>query len=44
MERLGAEGIETTVDLEAGADLYVALRHKWQPLLTTLSNYLGIDL
>ncbi|NHC33393.1 potassium channel family protein [Scytonema millei] len=44
LERLSAEGIETTTDREAGADLYVALRRKWQPLLTTLSNYLVVDL
>ena len=44
VERLSAEGIETVVDIEAGVDLYVALRRKWQPLLTTLSNYLAIDL
>ena len=44
VERLSAEGIETTTDREVGADLYVAMRRKWQPLLTTLSNYLAVDL
>ncbi|PSM49479.1 Ion transport 2 domain protein [Chroococcidiopsis sp. CCALA 051] len=44
VERLSAEGIETATDREAGEELYVALRRKWQPLLTTLSNYLAVDL
>ena len=44
LERLSAEGIETATNPEAGADLYVSLRRKWQPLLTTLSNYLAVDL
>lgn len=44
VERLSAEGIETATDREAGADLYVALRRQWQPLLTTLSKYLAVDL
>jgi Ion channel len=44
IERLRAEGIETTADVEAGADLYVALRRKWQPILTTLSRYVAVDL
>jgi len=44
VERLNAEGIETAADREAGVDLYVALRQKWQPHLTTLSNYLAVDL
>jgi Ion channel len=44
IERLSAEGIETAADVEAGADLYVSLRRKWQPILTTLSNYLAVDL
>jgi hypothetical protein len=44
IERLRTEGVETAVDLEAGADLYVTLRRKWQPTLTVLSNYVAIDL
>lgn len=44
VDRLNAEGIETAADLEAGADLYVALRRKWQPLLTTFSTYIAVDL
>ena len=44
IERLRSEGIETAVDLEAGADLYVTLRRKWQPILTNLSNYVAVDM
>ncbi|MFN6560821.1 MAG: potassium channel family protein [Nostoc sp. ChiSLP01] len=35
------EGIETTVDLEYGASMYVSLRRKWNPILVGLTNYMG---
>lgn len=41
--RLQAEGIETAVDLEAGADLYISLRHQWGGYLTLLTNYLAYE-
>lgn len=41
VERLRAEGIETTTDLEAGADLYISLRCKWEPLLSALTSYMA---
>lgn len=43
VERLRAEGIETATDLEAGADLYISLRRKWEPLLSELASYMAYE-
>lgn len=43
VEQLRAEGIETALNLEAGADLYISLRRKWGPLVMALAEYLGYD-
>lgn len=40
---LAAEGITTVADLKAGADLYVALRHQWNPNLIALARYLEYE-
>ncbi|AFZ32271.1 Ion transport 2 domain protein [Gloeocapsa sp. PCC 7428] len=40
---LAAQGIATTPDLEAGADLYVALRRHWNPKLMALASYLEYE-
>lgn len=41
VERLKAEGIETAADLEAGANLYISLRRKWEPYLAVLIDYMA---
>ncbi len=41
VERLRAEGIETAADLEAGANLYISLRRKWEPCLAVLIDYMA---
>lgn len=43
IERLQQEGIETNPDLEAGVELYLSLRHQWQPYLCKLINYMEYD-
>ena len=41
VERLRAARIETTPDLEAGADLYIALRRKWNPYVVAFAEYMA---
>lgn len=41
--RLQSEGIETAVDLEAGANSYISLRYQWGGYLTLLTNYLAYE-
>ncbi|MBD2433496.1 MULTISPECIES: potassium channel family protein [Fischerella] len=43
VEKLRGEGIETAIDLETGACLYISLRRKWNPYLTRLANYMGYN-
>lgn len=43
VERLQAEGIETVIDLEAGAEKYLSLRRTWEPCVMTLTEYLAYD-
>jgi Ion channel len=43
VERLKDEGIETATDLEAGANLYISLRQRWNFYLTGLSNHMAYD-
>ncbi|HEY9846400.1 MAG TPA: ion channel [Candidatus Caenarcaniphilales bacterium] len=43
VEQLKHAGIETTLDLEAGAELYLALRRKWGPYIIRLTEYLAYD-
>ncbi|MCU0533069.1 MAG: potassium channel family protein [Hydrococcus sp. Prado102] len=40
IERLEAEEIKTVSNREAGADLYVTLRHGWNPYVMALSRYM----
>ncbi|PPS42723.1 potassium channel family protein [Chroococcidiopsis sp. TS-821] len=40
---LAAQGIATTSDVEAGADLYVALRRQWNPGIVALASYLEYE-
>lgn len=41
LNRLEAEGIKVVSDVEAGAELYMALRADWQGRLSELADYLG---
>ncbi|HEY9763312.1 MAG TPA: potassium channel family protein [Trichocoleus sp.] len=41
--RLKQEGIETTADLEAGANLYVSLRRQWEPYVRAIAHYMAYD-
>jgi hypothetical protein len=41
--RLRQEGVETTTDLEAGADLYVSLRRQWDPYVKAIALYMAYD-
>jgi hypothetical protein len=41
IERFNREGIKTTPDLEAGADLYVHLRRKWNAHLFNLTDHMA---
>ncbi|MEC4816499.1 MAG: potassium channel family protein [Scytonema sp. PMC 1069.18] len=43
VERLKQEGIETAPDLEAGANLYISLRQRWNFYLTGLTNHMAYD-
>jgi hypothetical protein len=43
VEQLRAEGIETAIDLEAGADLYICLRRKWNFLLVGLAMHMAYE-
>lgn len=43
VERLRAGGVETVVNLEAGADLYISLRCKWEPYVAVLAEYLAYE-
>ncbi len=42
-DRLEDEGIETALDRELGADLYVSLRRKWNPYVVALANYIEYE-
>ena len=41
LDRLEAEGIETVMDREAGAEQYVCLRGKWNFYIVELAKYMG---
>ncbi len=41
LDRLEAEGIETVMDREAGAEQYVCLRGKWNFYIVELARYMG---
>lgn len=41
VERLQAANIETTPDLETGADLYISLRQKWNPYVVGFAEYMA---
>jgi hypothetical protein len=43
VNRLKQEGVETRMDLEAGADLYVSLRRQWEPYVRAIAGYMGYD-
>jgi hypothetical protein len=43
VETLRAEGIATATDLEAGANLYISLRRKWNLHLAGLGTYMAYD-
>jgi hypothetical protein len=43
IERLEAEGIKTVWDREAGADMYVSLRHRWNPDVMALARYMEYE-
>ncbi|HEY9666120.1 MAG TPA: potassium channel family protein [Coleofasciculaceae cyanobacterium] len=43
VEKFRTEGIATVGDLEEGANLYIALRRKWQPDLAALSAYMAYE-
>lgn len=43
VKRLQQEGVETTTDIEAGADRYVALRRQWEPYVRAIAVYMGYD-
>lgn len=43
LKRLESEGIETVQDWEAGADLYVYLRSKWEPYVVALAKYMDYE-
>lgn len=43
IKRLQAEGIETVMDTETGAELYICLRRKWNCYIVELAMYMGYD-
>jgi hypothetical protein len=43
IERLEAEGIKTVSNSEAGADLYISLRRRWNPFVMALANYMQYE-
>ncbi|MBE9189125.1 two pore domain potassium channel family protein [Gloeocapsopsis crepidinum LEGE 06123] len=43
VEHLAAQGIATVANLEAGADLYVSLRRRWNPNIIALAKYMEYD-
>lgn len=43
IKRLEAEVTETVSDLEAGADLYVSLRYKWNHYVVALAKYMAYE-
>lgn len=43
IERMKVEGIKTALDPEAGASLYISMRHEWEPYLSKLLNYMEHD-
>jgi hypothetical protein len=43
IERLETEGIKTVSDSEAGADLYISLRHRWNPYVMAFAKYMEYE-
>lgn len=43
VDRLQAEGIAHRLDLQAGAEQYIALRQKWNPYVAAFADYMAYD-